>query len=440
MTQDEAIAIVQQLGALDYNDQADRNVALQIISDLSQMNQLPPMVATALATSQQQLDAGGGVANQTPKDFRSRGEFLFGLLDVTPLSVALSPLTMMDTARGKRYIEALITAGQAGDPAALRRIADILNEDDSVPQNIRDEIAGGIEQVIEEADPENVESGSPATSFDRFQASFGTTGGRYYGVPETTLDQDGVEVAWGALVGDATIAPQYPTGWSLQPEKFGLNNEESIARAQILMEDAGLLRPGEYLPGVWDIRTAGRNDTQGWRAVLALANVTGTSWEQSFSRLYDAGTDAAGRSIQMDLERLSRTPYFEDPEKLRERTRRFLRSMGRSESQMTDEEVDSIMSMAARGAQQGLMGSLTQQYERQAMMGPQGETALSALQGGDLPVAPPSEAPLDPIAHFDNALRGLMGREIESREAQEQARTEGGRIERSAGMIGSARG
>ena len=445
MTQDEAIALVQQLGALDYNDQADRNVALQIISQVSQLNQLPPMVATAVAAAQQRLDAGGGVADQTPRDFRRRSEFLFGIFDHVPMAVALSPLDMMDTARGKRYTEALLTASQAGDPAALRRVADILNEDDAVPENVRDQIAGAIEQVVEETDLANAdttpEPGSPESRFNEYAAAFGSTGGRFYGVPEMTLDEEGVTTPWEALIGDQSVAPQYPTGWSMQPQRFGLNNEESIARAQILMEDMGLLRPGEYLPGVWDIRTAGRNDTQGWRAVLSFANMTGISWEDSFSRLYDAGTDAAARGLQMDLERLSRTPFFEDPEKLRDRTRRFLRAMGRQESQIMDEELDQIMNMAARGSQQSMMGALTEQVERQGMVGPQGDVALGALQGGEgLPAAPLSEAPIDPISHFDNALRQVMGREIESREAQEEATGGAPRMARTAGMIGSARG
>ncbi len=264
---------------------------------------------------------------------------------------------------------------------------------------------------------------------------------RFYGVPEMTGgDEPDTWVPFEAIVGDQTVAPRYPTGWSLQPDRFGLTNEESIARAQILMEEAGLLQPGSYRPGVWDVRTAGRSNEEGWRGVLSFANVTGLDWEDAFSRLYDAGTDAAARGLQMDLERLSRTPYFEDPEKLRARARSFLRAMGRRESEITDDELDRVVEMAATGAQQSQMQALTQRVERQGMVGPQGMAAAGALAGGDMPVAPLSEPQLDPIAHFDNALRQVMGREIESREAQEEAARGGQRFERAAGMIGSARG
>ena len=85
------------------------------------------------------------------------------------------------------------------------------------------------------------------------------------------------------------------------------------------------------------------------------------------------------------------------------------------------------------------MEALTQRVERQSMVGPQGMAAAGALTGGDMPAAPLSEPQLDPLAHFDNALRQVMGREIESREAQEEARTASGRVARTAGMIGSAR-
>jgi hypothetical protein len=108
----------------------------------------------------------------------------------------------------------------------------------------------------------------------------------FYGVPDETRDEEGMVVPWEAIVGNESVAPRYPTGWSLQPDRFGLTNAESIARAQILMEDAGLLQPGSYRPGVWDVRTAGRSNEEGWRAVLSFANVTGQSWEESFYRVY----------------------------------------------------------------------------------------------------------------------------------------------------------
>ena len=173
--------------------------------------------------------------------------------------------------------------------------------------------------------------------------------------------------------------------------------------------------------------------------MLSFANVTGTDWEDSFSRLYDAGVDAGARGMQLELERLSRTPYFEDPEKLRDRTRRFLRSMGRAESEITDEELDAIMQMAATGAQESRMAQIQGRIDERAGGVFPGRQALGAIRGGPMPAGVPQAPQMDPIAHFDSALRNVMGREIQSREAQEEARVGEPRIARSAGMIGSAR-
>jgi hypothetical protein len=382
MTPEEIAAIAQRLSELDYTKRKDRERARGILAELRDMGDLPEELIGPVAQAQRQIDTRGGQTEPSPSS----------------------------------------TTGQA----------------DAEQQRQQQEDAQAAQ-----TDSIDVGTGAPLdfdpTEIARLLSGSGQS--RFYGVPEMTGgDEPGSWVPFEAIVGDQTVAPRYPTGWSQQPERFGLTNEESIARAQILMEEAGLLEPGSFRPGVWDRRTSGINDERGWRGVLAFANATGLDWEDAFSRLYDAGTDASARGLQMDLERLSRTPYFEDPEKLRTRARSFLVSMGRRASEITDQELDGIVEMAATGAQQSQMAALTQRVERQGAMGLQGEQAVGALGGGGMPVAPLSEPQLDPIAHFDNALRQVMGREIESREAQEQARTEGGRIERSAGMIGSARG
>lgn len=466
MTPEEFTQVIVELNQLDYNAQDQRDRALQILQQLTALGQVPEEVANAAAQAWRRLEAGGGVAVQTPRDFRKRSEYLFGLFDVMPMAVALSPLDMMDTARGKRYMEALFTAAQTGDPAALRQVSAILGEDSAVPQETRDEIDGAIEVVIEQEDsgvspmspqatgrPQSAEAAAdgpqaipvegglpPGLDFDAFAGMLTASGGvPFYGVPEQTLDEEGRVVPWAAIVGDEEVAPRYPMGWSKQPERFGLTNEESIARAQILMEESGMLQPGQYTLGVWDVATAGRSPQEGWQRVLAYANVTGTDWEASFSRLYDAGVDAASRGMQLELDRLARAPMFEDPERLRDRTRRFLRSMGRAESQITDEELESIMQMAVTGAQQSRMAQLTEGIELQGQLGMRGDQAVSALGAGDMPAPPPSMPEMDPIAHFDSALRDVLGREIQSREAQEEARVGAPRLARSAGMIGSAR-
>ena len=450
MTAEQAMEAIQQLASFNFERRSDRDAARRYIEQLEAMGELPAEVSVAIAAAQRQIETRGGQTNLDVGDP--------SLWDHISFADALAAMRYMDQDQANRYVAALLVATQSGDPFATDAVLVELAQAPNVPDDVRLKIEGAVEVFVagenqEATGPDttgpnttgqtqtgaDLDSGAPL-AFDP-DALAGLLAGagageRYYGVPTST----GEGMPFEAIVGDDTVAPQYPSGWSLQPQRFGLNNEESIARAQILMEDMGLLRPGEYLPGVWDIRTAGRNDTQGWRAVLAFANVTGMTWEDSFSRLYDAGTDAAARGLQMELERLSRTPYFEDPEKLRDRTRRFLRSMGRTESQITDEELDQIMSMAARGTQESMMGALTEQVERQGMVGPQGDVALGALQGGDLPAAPMSEAPLDPIAHFDSALRNVMGREIASREAQDEAAGGAQRMARTAGMIGSARG
>jgi uncharacterized protein (UPF0147 family) len=454
VTPEEFTQVIVELNQLDYNVQDQRNRALQILQQLTGIGEVPSEVANAAAQAWRRLEAGGGVAEQTPRDFRKRSEYLFGLFDVVPMSVALTPLDMMDTGRGKRYMEALFTAAQTGDPAALRRVTAILEEDDAVPRDTRNKIEGAIEVVIEQedggvppADAARTPMGAgqegalpPGLDFDAFAGMLQASGGvPFYGVPEQTLDDEGRVVPWAAIVGDEEVAPRYPMGWSKQPERFGLTNEESIARAQILMEEAGMLQPGQYTLGVWDPMTAGRSPLEGWQRVLSFANVTGTDWEAAFGRLYDAGVDAASRGMQLELERLARAPMFEDPERLRDRTRRFMRSMGRQESQITDEELESIMQMAVTGAQQSRMQQLTAGVERQAELGMRGDIAVGALQGGDMPVGPLVQPEMDPIAHFDSALRNVLGREIESREAQEEARVGAPRLARSAGMIGSAR-
>lgn len=377
MTPEEMADIVRRLEELDYTKRRDRETARGILAELRDMGELPPQLIAAVAEAQRQIDTRGGQVEPPPG----------------------SPTAQAQQAAEPAQADAPAAQGAGGDGAPLGLD----------PAEIAAMLAG---------------SGQS----------------RFYGVPEMTGDEEGNWVPFEAIIGDQTVAPRYPTGWSQQPDRFGLTNEESIARAQILMEEAGLLQPGSYRPGVWDVRTAGRSNEEGWRGVLSFANVTGLNWEDAFSRLYDAGTDAAARGLQMDLERLSRTPYFEDPEKLRARARSFLRAMGRRESEITDEELDSIVQMAATGAQQSQMAALTQRVERQGMMGPQGQQAVEALAGGEMPVAPLSEPQLDPIAHFDNALRQVMGREIESREAQEEAAQGGPRMARSAAMIGSARG
>lgn len=446
MTAEEAMEAIQRLASFNFRIRRERAAAKEYIEQLEAMGELPAEVSIAIVAAERQLLTRGGQVNF------DMGEP--SLWDHISFADALAAMQYMDQEQANRYVAALLVATQSGDPFSTDAVLAELAQAPNVPDDMRLKIEGAVEVFVTNeaqaatrgemgpttgADGGMPGTGDPLEMFDpEVLASFIGGGGAvqtHYGVPSET----GEGVPFEAIVGDGTVAPQYPTGWSLQPQRFGLNNEESIARAQILMEDMGLLRPGEYLPGVWDIRTAGRNDTQGWRAVLAFANMTGQTWEESFSRLYDAGTDAAARGLQMELERLSRTPYFEDPEKLRDRTRRFLRSMGRTESQITDEELDQIMSMAARGSQQSMMGALTEQYERQATIGPQGDVALGALQGGGLPAAPMSDAPLDPIAHFDSALRNVMGREIESREAQEEAAGGAQRMARTAGMIGSAR-
>lgn len=438
MTAEQAMEAIQRLASFNFEIRRDRDAAREYIEQLEAMGELPAEVSIAIAAAQRQIETRGGQTNLDMGDP--------SLWDHISFADALAAMQYMDREQANRYVAALLVATESGDPLATDAILAELSQAPNVPDDVRLKIEGAVEVFVVDETQEAVEAGAsdPGTGapLDMFdpdelrQLLGGAAGQTHYGVPSVT----GEGVPFEAIVGDETVAPQYPTGWSMQPQRFGLNNEESIARAQILMEDMGLLRPGEYLPGVWDIRTAGRNDTQGWRAVLAFANMTGISWEDSFSRLYDAGTDAAARGLQMELERLSRTPYFEDPEKLRDRTRRFLRSMGRTESQITDEELDQIMSMAARGSQQSMMGALTEQYERQATIGLQGDVALGALQGGGLPAAPMSDAPLDPIAHFDNALRNVMGREIQSREAQDEASGAAQRMARTAGMIGSARG
>jgi hypothetical protein len=207
------------------------------------------------------------------------------------------------------------------------------------------------------------------------------------------------------------------------------------------MEDAGLLQPGSYRPGVWDVRTAGRSNEEGWRAVLSFANVTGQSWEESFSRLYDAGTDASARGMRMELERLSRTPYFEDPEKLKQRTRQFMRSMGRAESEISDEELEMMMDLAAQGGQQRLMESMERRIEERQgqMLGGAGRQAAGALTGGVMPAGIPGQAPLDPIAAFDSALRDVFGREIASRDDQQAAQVGQRDFQSITRTFGSAR-
>ena len=167
--------------------------------------------------------------------------------------------------------------------------------------------------------------------------------------------------------------------------------------------------------------------------------MTGTDWETAFSRLYDAGVDAGARGMQLELDRLRRAPMFEDPERLRDRTRRFLRAMGRSESEITDEELEAVMQMAVTGAQQSRMAQIEGRIQEQAGRPAQGGQAVRALGGGTMPTPLPPAPEMDPITHFDSALRDVMGREIESREAQEEARAGATRMARSAAIIGSAR-
>lgn len=460
MTPEQAAAVIEQLNAFDYTAQADRNQAAQLIQSLQAQGNLPPDVSVAVGEAFQRLNAGGGVAGQEVFEFRRFSDLAAGVMD--QLGTFLGVLDEMDTTAGKRYTEALVTASLSGDPAALRRLSEIM-EDEGTSERTQLEVGGAIERVTAEFEgqrdpqmrpaaadigggdadgatpavtPEDADTGAPlAITAADIAALLGSGGGSaYYGVP----DQTGTGETWEALVGDTTVAPQYPTGWSLQPQRFGLVNEESIARAQILMEDAGLLEAGSYRIGVWDPATAGRGNTSGWSAVLSFANVTGTSWETAFSRLYDVGTDAYAQGIQLELERLNRTPFFADQEKLRDRTRNFMRSMGRRESEITEEELDQITQMAAVGGQRMQTEVLTSRVERQGQIGPQGQTALEALSGGDLPVAPLSEPELDPVAAFDSALRNVMGREIESREAQEQGATGSRQFSRIAGTLGSA--
>lgn len=455
MTSEEYAQIVAELNALDYNKQDQRARALEILGQLDDGRDLPQEVAAAAAQAWQRLEAGGGVADKEIFEFRRFRDTAAGVLD--QLGMFLGVLDEMNTTAGRRYTEALVTAALSGDPAALRRAAQIL-DDENAPEAAKKRIAGAFEEIIEQtqgagvppqdagpaATPvegdETQEAAPPGLSFEDFASQIPTAGDvPFYGVPQHTLDEEGQIVPWAAIVGDEEVAPRYPMGWSKQPGRFGLDNAESIARAQILMEESGMLQPGSYTLGVWDPVTAGRGPTEGWQRVLAFANVTGTDWEAAFERLYDAGVDAASRGMQLELDRLARAPMFEDPERLRNRARRFLISMGRANSQITDEELESIMQAAVMGAQQSRMAQLTEGIERQAQLGMRGEQAVAALGSGGMPVAPLQQPEMDPIAHFDSALLNVMGREIESREAQEEAAGGAQRMTRTAGMIGSAR-
>jgi hypothetical protein len=387
-------------------------------------------------------DETASVADLSPRDFRRRSEFLFFLFDTSRLNSLLGVMDELNSAAGRRYVEALISAGVSGDPAALQRLEGIL-EDENVKPRVRRRIAGAVEKAIVDYQEQELEAAGPdvaavaeegapsaeiapidpSVTLEAFAGQLESSDQvGFYGVDPFTMDEDGAVVPWEAIVGDATVAPQYPQGWSRQPQRFGINNEESIARAQIMMEEAGLLQPGTYRLGVWDVRTAGRSNEEGWRAVLSFANVTGQEWSGAFNQLYTAGTDASARGLRMQLERLSREPMYTDPDAMRARTRQFLRQMGRRENEITDEEVDTIMRAAAVGSQQMQIDTLQQRID-QTQMQAEGYSwnpaqAITGGMQGPLPIEP---VDIDPARSFDTALEGVMGREISARQSQQEA-------------------
>jgi len=246
----------------------------------------------------------------------------------------------------------------------------------------------------------------------------------FYGVPLQTLDEQGTVVPWEAIVNGQGVAPRYADGYSRQPGRFGFNNEEQIARVQFQMEAAGLLEPGSYMPGVWDARTAGRSNTEGWRAVLSFSNMNGMEWEDGFARLYDAGTDASARGLQMELDRLNRQAFFADPAELRSRTRRFLLQMGRRADEIDDMELDELTNAAVYGSQQARAASLQGQIEQR-----------TSPTGGTIAM---DDYQMDPTVYFDQELEKLLGRELESRSMQRQAQDGSQQMSRIVRTIGSA--
>jgi hypothetical protein len=190
------------------------------------------------------------------------------------------------------------------------------------------------------------------------------------------------------------------------------------------MEAAGLLEPGSYMPGVWDARTAGRSNTEGWRAVLSFSNMNGMEWEDGFARLYDAGTDASARGLQMELDRLNRQAFFADPAELRSRTRRFLLQMGRRADEIDDMELDELTNAAVYGSQQARAASLQGQIEQR-----------TSPTGGTIAM---DDYQMDPTVYFDQELEKLLGRELESRSMQRQAQDGSQQMSRIVRTIGSA--
>jgi len=227
------------------------------------------------------------------------------------------------------------------------------------------------------------------------------------------MGEDGQPVDWAAIVGDQFVSPRYAEGYSRQPGRFGFNNEEDIARIQMQMEAAGLLQPGSYAMGVWDATTAGRSNTEGWRSVLAFANMNGLDWEDAFDRMYDAGTDAAARGLSLELTRLNRQPFFADPTTLRSRTRNFLLQMGRLPTQISDEELDSLTDQALYGAQAARRATIESQIQQRlgGAVGPDGEMLPTTTRG--------DEFEMDPVAYFDRELEKLTAREMEARTEQQ---------------------
>ena len=473
MNEQEAQEVISYLQGLDYTRQEDRNAAAQMLRALQGQPQLPDSVQQAIAEANAQLQEPGGV---TAPDWQSRyaGRFLGfesprQLLD--ELSVLIGAVNEMDTLAGQRYTSALVEAMVSGDPAAIRELDSIIAEDSGASEATRVRVGQAVTRALEaqqgitaegvlaqgeedraaaaaqtggepipmsdeteEGTPSAPGSGAPDLQFEQGISGAGGVVG-YYGVPLMTMGEGGTEEEWAAIVNGERVAPRYAQGFSRQPARFGFTNEEQIARVQFQMEAAGLLEPGSYAPGVWDARTAGRSNTEGWRAVLAFSNMNGMEWEEGFARLYDAGTDASARGLQMDLQRLSRERFFADPADLRARTRRFLADLGRRPDQITDEEVDRLMNAAVFGAQQARQESLEAQIAaRQGMMaGPEG----TMIPGGE-PTVATEDFEMNPVTYFDQELEKLMSREIESRAAQQATEAGGSRVARSASIIGSA--
>lgn len=468
MTPEQEQQIISFLAGIDYSDQEQRNAAVQMIDQARQFPQLSRQVADAIAQADARLREPGGVSATGPQSaqyeprilgFRSPASY------IDELGVLIGAVTEMETTKGRRYVDALVQAVAAGDPAAMNQLDSILAEDSDVSDRTRSDVRVAIERITNpdrEIQPEQPAitpaaaemegeqppaggqapaqeqapepDGAPGVDFDlEASAAAGAGGGivGYYGVPLETLDEEGTRIPWEAIVNGEGVAPRYAEGYSRQPGRFGFNNEEQIARVQFQMEAAGLLEPGSYMPGVWDARTAGRSNTEGWRSVLAFSNMNGMDWEEGFARMYDAGVDAEARGLEMELDRLRRNVFFADPAELRSRARRFLLEMGRLPSQIDDEELDMLTEEALYGVQQARMRTVEEQIQRR--------TGQGELGGQPIPETIQSETfQTDPVSYFDRELEKLMSREIEGREAQQMGAQGERRFSRISGAIGSA--